>query len=77
DVPGTLEVIHRHPDYDVLDWNDSDDEPLSNTAWTQNTLEISGLETNASSPKYIGGKLYLNTVLFMMLQIHYKTDNNV
>ncbi|CAG4959076.1 unnamed protein product [Parnassius apollo] len=34
DVPGTLEVIHRHPDYDVSNWNDSDDEPLSNTAGT-------------------------------------------
>ncbi|CAG4937083.1 unnamed protein product [Parnassius apollo] len=34
DVPGTLEVIHHHPDYDILDWNDSNDEPLSNTAGT-------------------------------------------
>ncbi|XP_017463497.1 PREDICTED: uncharacterized protein LOC108356906, partial [Rhagoletis zephyria] len=30
DVPGTIEVIPRRPNYDVSDWDDSDDEPILN-----------------------------------------------
>lgn len=32
EVPGTVEVISRRPNFDTSDWEDSDDEPLSNQA---------------------------------------------
>ncbi|KAJ2948736.1 hypothetical protein O0L34_g7996 [Tuta absoluta] len=32
DVPGTLEVVPRHPNHDISDWDESNDEPLSNIA---------------------------------------------
>lgn len=32
DVPGTLEVVPRRPDHDISDWDESDDEALSNIA---------------------------------------------
>lgn len=65
DVPGTIEVGRRHPDYDVSELSDSDDEQLR------------PIPANAKMYIYLyGGKLSQPIVLLMKLPISYKRDKN-